>query len=90
MSNTNFITEIGCKYEKKMQTLRQEEEQKRKTEVHEIEERKNSHINTLMENHEKAFRDMRNYFNDNIRKNLNVITSLKVWSNIFHTTGSKT
>ncbi|XP_057183263.1 dynein regulatory complex subunit 4-like [Triplophysa rosa] len=60
-----------------MQTLRQEEEQKRKTEVHEIEERKNSHINTMMENHEKAFRDMRNYFSDNIHKNLNLITSLK-------------
>lgn len=61
-----------------MQKLRQEEELRRKTEIHEIEERKNSHINMLMKNHEKAFRDIRNYFNDIVYKNLDYITSLKV------------
>lgn len=61
-----------------MQKLRQEEELRRKTEIHEIEERKNSHINTLVKNHEKAFRDIKNYFNDIMHKDLNVITLLKV------------
>lgn len=60
-----------------MQKLRQEEELRRKTEIHELEERKNSHINMLMMNHEKAFRDIRNYFNDIVYKNLDLITSLK-------------
>ena len=35
----------------------------RKMEIHEIEERKNKHINDLMDNFEKAFTDMRNYYN---------------------------
>ncbi|XP_056334881.1 dynein regulatory complex subunit 4 isoform X3 [Danio aesculapii] len=69
--------EIGSKYENRMQKLRQEEELRRKTEIHEIEERKNTHINMLMKNHEKAFRDIRNYFSDIVYKNLDLITSLK-------------
>ncbi|XP_039537597.1 dynein regulatory complex subunit 4 isoform X3 [Pimephales promelas] len=72
------VREIGSKYEKRMQKLRQEEELRRKTDIHEIEERKNSHINMLMKNHEKAFKDIRNYFNDIVYKNLDFITSLKV------------
>ncbi|KAG1946545.1 dynein regulatory complex subunit 4 isoform X2 [Pimephales promelas] len=71
------VREIGSKYEKRMQKLRQEEELRRKTDIHEIEERKNSHINMLMKNHEKAFKDIRNYFNDIVYKNLDFITSLK-------------
>ncbi|XP_050958513.1 dynein regulatory complex subunit 4 isoform X1 [Labeo rohita] len=71
------VQEIESKYKKRMQKLRQEEELRRKTEIHEIEERKNSHINMLMKNHEKAFRDIRNYFSDIVYKNLDLITSLK-------------
>ncbi|KAK2894901.1 hypothetical protein Q8A67_012130 [Cirrhinus molitorella] len=71
------VQEIEFKYKKRMQKLRQEEELRRKTEIHEIEERKNSHINMLMKNHEKAFRDIRNYFSDIVYKNLDLITSLK-------------
>ncbi|XP_077060481.1 dynein regulatory complex subunit 4 isoform X3 [Siphateles boraxobius] len=71
------VREIGSKYEKRMQKLGQEEELRHKTEIHEIEERKNSHINMLMKNHEKAFKDIRNYFNDIVYKNLDIITSLK-------------
>ncbi|XP_067245156.1 dynein regulatory complex subunit 4 isoform X6 [Chanodichthys erythropterus] len=71
------VREIGSKYEKRMQKLRQEEDLRRKTEIHEIEERKNSHINMLMKNHEKSFRDIRNYFNDIVYKNMDFITSLK-------------
>ncbi|KPP70538.1 growth arrest-specific protein 8-like, partial [Scleropages formosus] len=49
------VRDIEAKYEKKMQMLRQELDLRRKTEIHETEERKNSHINTLIKNHEKAF-----------------------------------
>ena len=63
-----------------MRTLRDELELRRKTEIHEIEERKNSQINTLMKNHEKAFSDIKNYYNDITLNNLALINSLKVSS----------
>ncbi|ESO95089.1 hypothetical protein LOTGIDRAFT_215253 [Lottia gigantea] len=69
--------EIEAKYEKKMRTLRDELDLRRKTEIHEIEERKNGQINTLMKNHEKAFSDIKNYYNDITLNNLALINTLK-------------
>jgi len=60
-----------------MQGLRDELELRRKTEIHEIEERKNGQINALMKNHEKAFSDIKNYYNDITLNNLALINSLK-------------
>ncbi|KAL7878490.1 hypothetical protein AOLI_G00094640 [Acnodon oligacanthus] len=71
------VREIEAKYEKKMQALHQEQDQRRKTEISEIEERKNSQINTLMKNHEKAFSDIKNYYNDITLNNLALINSFK-------------
>lgn len=51
---------------------------RRKTEIHEVEERKNSQISELMRNHEKAFSDIKNYYNDITLKNLALISLLKV------------
>lgn len=70
--------EIEAKYEKKMRTLRDELDLRRKTEIHEIEERKNGQINSLMKNHEKAFSDIKNYYNDITLNNLALINTLKV------------
>ena len=70
--------EIETKYEKKMRALRDELDLRRKTEIHEIEERKNGQINTLMKNHEKAFSDIKNYYNDITLNNLALINTLKV------------
>ena len=61
-----------------MKVLREELELRRKTEIHEIEERKNGQINTLMKNHEKAFSDIKNYYNDITLNNLALINLLKV------------
>ena len=77
-----FSVEIESKYERKMRMLRDELELRRKTEIHEVEERKNSQINTLMKNHEKAFSDIKNYYNDITLNNLALINSLKVCSYI--------
>ena len=44
-----------------------------KVEIHEIEERKNQHINDLMKNHEEAFKEMKEYYNDITRENLELI-----------------
>ena len=61
-----------------MRALRDELDLRRKTEIHEIEERKNGQINTLMKNHEKAFSDIKNYYNDITLNNLALINTLKV------------
>lgn len=71
-------TEIEAIYEKKMQKQRQEQDLRRKTEIHEIEQRKSIHINTLIKNHEKAFSDIKNYYNDITLGSFNQISSLKV------------
>ncbi|KAL7748350.1 hypothetical protein RI367_006311 [Sorochytrium milnesiophthora] len=69
--------ELYAKYEKKMKTIRDDLELRRKNEIHEIEERKNGQINALMKNHEKAFAEIKNYYNDITLNNLALINSLK-------------
>eukprot|EP00898_Chlorokybus_atmophyticus_P003779 jgi/Chlat1/4401/Chrsp29S04617 len=69
--------ELHQKYEKKMKLLRDEMELRRKQEVHEMEERKNSHINELMKKHEKAFAEIKTYYNDITHNNLDLIKTLK-------------
>lgn len=48
-----------------------------KVEIHELEERKNQHINDLMANHEQSFREMKEYYNDITRENLELIKTHK-------------
>lgn len=60
-------------YERKLVELKEELELRMKVEIHEIEERKNQHINDLMKNHEEAFREMKEYYNDITRENLELI-----------------
>ncbi|NXE30507.1 DRC4 protein, partial [Ardeotis kori] len=69
--------EVEAKYTKKMQALRNELDLRRKTEIHEVEEKKSSQINELMRNHEKAFSDIKDYYNDITLKNLALISLLK-------------
>ncbi|KAM4638861.1 dynein regulatory complex subunit 4 isoform 3-T3 [Amazona ochrocephala] len=71
------VREIEARYAEKMHVLRNELDLRRKTEIHEVEERKNSHISQLMRSHEKAFNDMKNYYNDITLKNLELISLLK-------------
>lgn len=47
-------------------------------EMFEVEERKNAQITELTKSHEKAFNEMRNYYNDITLNNLALISSLKV------------
>ena len=49
----------------------------RKAETAKIEERKNGHIERLMGAHEKAFAEIKNYYNDITHNNLDLIRSLK-------------
>jgi hypothetical protein len=56
-----------------LQTLKEDLELRMKVEIHEIEERKNQHINELMKNHQEAFKEMKEYYNDITRENLELI-----------------
>jgi hypothetical protein len=69
--------ELQQRYEKKMKDLREEMDQQRRQEVHEIEERKDLHINELMRKHEKAFTEIKTYYNDITHNNLELIKNLK-------------
>lgn len=64
-------------YETKLSELKKELELRMKVEIHEVEERKNEHINSLMKNHEEAFKEMKEYYNDITRENLELIRMYK-------------
>ena len=57
----------------KLEHLREDLELRLKVEIHEIEERKIKNINELMQNHEQAFKEMKEYYNDITRENLELI-----------------
>lgn len=76
--------ELEQKYEKKIVSLYETLMLKHRTEIVEVEERKNLQISTLIKNHEKAFANIKNYYNDITVNNLSLIKSLKVSFYIFY------
>ena len=70
--------EIESKYKSKLRTQQAQNDLRRKTELHELEEQKNRQVHTLMRNHEKAFSDIKNYYNDITANNMALINTLKV------------
>lgn len=71
----NAALEERC--QQRLRELQESLELRRKVDIHEIEERKNLHVNDLMKNHEKAFTQIKNYYNDITKDNLRLIDSLK-------------
>lgn len=71
------VDELRHRCEQRLEQLLEDLELRRKVDIHEIEERKNLHINDLMKNHEKAFTQIKNYYNDITHDNLKLIKSLK-------------
>lgn len=69
--------EMHLKYEKKIKTLREEMERQRKEEIAIIERRKEDHINELREMHDKAFQEIKDYYNEITSNNLETIRTLK-------------
>ncbi|XP_074095750.1 growth arrest specific protein 8 [Cotesia typhae] len=69
--------EMEQKYEQKLTSQYESLNLKHRMEISEIEERKNMQIANLIKNHEKAFIDMKNYYNDITTNNLSLIQSLK-------------
>ena len=68
--------ELGSKCQKRLEQLETDLKMRRKVHIHEIEERKNLHINDLIRN-DKAFGQMKQYYNTITSDNLKLITSLK-------------
>merc|ERR1711968_363014 len=71
------LEELHKRCGQRLEQLEADLELRRKGHIHEIEERKNLHINDLMRNHEKAFGQMKSYYNDITNDNLKLIKSLK-------------
>merc|ERR1719409_2035956 len=63
--------------EEQVEDLKVDLELRRKVDIHEIEERKNQHINDLLMNHQEAFDQIKSYYNDITHDNLSLIRSLK-------------
>jgi len=70
--------ELLAGYESRLAALTDDLSLRTKMEIHEIEERKNRHINDLMIHHEKNFQEMRNYYNSITQDNLDLIKELNV------------
>lgn len=71
------LSELIARCEERRKLLETDLELRRRVEVHEVEERKNQHINDLLQNHAKAFEQMKAYYNSITRGNLELIKSLQ-------------
>lgn len=72
----NFDESLGqlvIQYDKRFNNLLSDLDLQRCVEIHEVEERKNQHINDLIKNHKKAFGQMKSYYNDITSNNLKLI-----------------
>lgn len=63
VDNDRDLKETEKAYEERLDKMKEDLELKLKVDVHELEERKNLHINELIKNHEAAFEDLRTYYN---------------------------
>ena len=70
-------SEITKNYDMRMKKTREQLDRKRKDEIKAIEDRKHVMIDFLMNEHQKAFMDIKNYYNDITHNNLDLIKSLK-------------
>jgi growth arrest-specific protein 8 len=71
------LSELSSRSEGRLQQLQTDLELRRRVEVHEVEERKNQHINDLVKNHRKAFGQMKSYYNTITGQNLQLIKGLQ-------------
>ncbi|KEG12752.1 T-lymphocyte triggering factor [Trypanosoma grayi] len=76
-SHEKDIARQQAMYDAKLKSLRDELELRRRAEIHEVEERKNEHINALIRQHETKFQEMKTYYNQITTNNLEIIQSLK-------------
>jgi len=68
---------LRAKYDQREKSLREDLDLRHRVEIHEVEERKNLHINQLLRGHEEAFAEIKAYYNNITRANLELISTLK-------------
>ena len=68
-----ITNEIQLKYKNKMALLRQNMEKKRKEEIEKIEAKKNAAIEALKQKHKKKYDDIKEYYGEITRTNLDMI-----------------
>jgi chromosome segregation ATPase len=68
------LQEIDEEHAKNMEALFEDYELQRINEIHEIQERKDHHIRRLMKSHEKAFKDMKDFYNKITQDHLSFIS----------------
>mmetsp|Transcript_8143 Transcript_8143/g.13280 ORF Transcript_8143/g.13280 Transcript_8143/m.13280 type:complete len:489 (+) Transcript_8143:69-1535(+) len=73
--------EVQRASEERTKAARQRLERARAEEARRLEERKRQHVDLLMAEHEKAFAEIKNYYNDITHNNLDLIKSLKEETN---------
>jgi len=69
----NFLANTEKRLNEEVEELKAKLELKLKVEIHEIEERKNNHINDLKRNHEASFNELKTFYNDITVENLELI-----------------
>ena len=69
--------EIQLKYKNKMALLRANMEKKRKVEIAKIEAKKNQDIEALKNKHAKKYADIKEYYSEITRTNMDMITTLR-------------
>lgn len=72
-----IANEIQVKYKNKMDLLRINMEKKRKIEIAKIEAKKNDAIAALKAKHDKKYQDIKDYYNEITRTNMDMITTLR-------------
>lgn len=71
------IKEMANLHERRLQEYMENSEIRHRMEMSEVEERKNNQIRQLIDAHEKAFGEMKSYYNDITINNLALISSIK-------------
>lgn len=77
------VLEIETKYKNKIAAREADNDLKFRNELHEVEERKNFEIFSLMQTHDRLYKDMKDYYNDLVLNGINLINGLKVRQSIF-------
>ena len=85
-----IFNEIQMKYKNKMKLLRDTMEQKRKDEIERIERKKNESIQRLVADHEKKYKEIKEYYSEITGINMDLIQSLKLELNETRATDLRT
>eukprot|EP00697_Spironema_sp_BW2_P007001 gnl/Spiro4/21195_TR10345_c0_g1_i1.p1 gnl/Spiro4/21195_TR10345_c0_g1~~gnl/Spiro4/21195_TR10345_c0_g1_i1.p1 ORF type:complete len:466 (+),score=158.03 gnl/Spiro4/21195_TR10345_c0_g1_i1:50-1399(+) len=71
------MNELRTTMERRMKALKDDLDMQRKQEIHQIEERKNAHLIKIIKDHEHAFTQIRSFYNDMTRHNIDSINHHK-------------